>query len=241
MVNAQSVQYSWFTKDIQKESVQSFYKEIAGSEPNTINQNLKISPIQPFLAQAIGVFDEYNFEVRMESNRIDLVVTKSINANSPFGIFDLENLLNKLLDRITSFDKDDNLDVNRIAIISKLSEQMNALDEANSYLLKLCDLKLDQKNMTDFLFRYNRRKILEGAEINKHVTYVVDTIDELILQNTNQLKANTLYFANIILDFNTVPIIKPTKISFNKLWKELVKLSVLYKNNPSVKYQESIQ
>lgn len=241
MSNAESIQISWFTKDIQEVPIQEIYSEIVGSEPNTINQNLKIQPAQPFLAQAFGMFNAFNSEVRKEISRIDFIITKSGDGDLPFGLFDLEPTLKLLLERIISFDKSGNYEIYRVALITKLSKLHRSLDEANKFLLNLCGMELDENNLYDFLFKFNKKKNVDGTEVNKHVTYAVETLDLLNVTFDNKAESFRRFISNILLDFNSVPNVTHTNLKLDKLWTELINLSIDYNNNPSVKFQESNQ
>ena len=219
--NAQSLQAVWFTPGLTAPPpVDDVFRAVTGNVPTSTNSVGGVSNASATDGQNV-------LRVQTQSGRVDFIETFQSFPVLP----DLATVMPKFSQMI---DAGTGIlgDVYRLALVVNISEKTNTPQEAIDLILPKLNLTLPFMGGDEFIFQINRRaplRSVQNCEINRILKWLVQTFQHLQLTVGASPTYQSLYFATLSIDLNTVSsgqTFKPTeqKLIFHEMADEVERL-----------------
>lgn len=180
----------------------NLWEKIAQEKPDSILQNPKNNSFQEQ-----GIINNFNLTVGGDASRLDVVLDSLDPLMSlPIPFSAIANKLELYVDSLEDYIS--KLKVVRFGLFVRFSEKME--DKVSSYesISRRLNIKVDGAKASDFIYRINYPRDVEGIETNAISTWSTAALTTQTLNFNNNIPATISeisYAENIEIDVNTSP------------------------------------
>lgn len=208
LAKSQSIQLVWFIPSTEGVKADVLFEAIFDEDPANVQKNKVPSPANPFLSVASGAVSKFMAQVQVQPGRVDLVLSGLPNGNdSSLPLLDTAESVAAIEDRLSA--AADALPIClRVALVGNLHAPTASAVEASKKIIDQIGINLPFSDFSDFSFQLNRRKTINGIELNRLVRFSVAAFQQfMITVNNGNSMPVTLeeHGAALAIDINTVP------------------------------------